>query len=80
MTRPQGRAEGWLASLAGIAGAATLASHTWISGWGWVMYLVSSSLWLRIALGTRNMPLVAMNAVFTAINVVAIWRWAPWAA
>jgi len=76
--RKQGRFEGWLASLTGIVGSAMLATNTWVSGWGWPLYLVSSVTWCGIAMKTRNRPLLAMNAVFTLINVVAIWRWMPW--
>lgn len=76
--RPQGRIEGWIASGTGIVGSATLATNTWASGWGWPLYLISSVIWCRIALRTGNRPLLAMNAVFTAINVIAIFRWMPW--
>lgn len=76
--RIQGRVEGWFASITGIVGSAMLASNTLISGWGWIIYLASSLTWCRIAARTGNRPLLAMNTVFTCINVIAIWRWAPW--
>lgn len=76
--RQQGHVEGWVASISGILGSAILASNTALSGWGWPLYLISSVTWCRISIATGNRPLLAMNAVFTLINLVAIWRWTPW--
>ncbi len=66
---------GWVAALAGILGAGLLASNTSISGYGWFAYMMSSTSWCMIALKSKSSPLLVMNGVYTAINMIGILRW-----
>jgi len=65
----------WLGTVAGILGALLIAANILISGWGFVLFLVSSLSWTAAGLVMRDRPLVALNATFTAINVLGIVRW-----
>ncbi|OAN53865.1 hypothetical protein A6A04_13310 [Paramagnetospirillum marisnigri] len=65
----------WLGTGAGIAGALLVALNIPASGWGFALFLVSSSSWVVAAIIMRDRPLLALNAAFTAINVLGIVRW-----
>ena len=65
----------WTATGAGILGALLVASNVSISGWGFVLFLVSSLAWTGIGLQMREPSLAALNVTFTAINVLGVVRW-----
>lgn len=65
----------WMGTGAGILGALLIAANTPISGWGFVLFLLSSLLWTAAGLLMREPSLVALNAAFTAINILGIVRW-----
>lgn len=65
----------WLGTGAGIAGALLIAANIPLSGWGFVLFLVSSASWTAAGLAMRDRPLAALNATFTAINILGVVRW-----
>lgn len=65
----------WFGSMAGLAGAAMLASNTVISPYGWVMFLLSNFAWITHGVKTRTWALVLMQAGFTITSTVGIVRW-----
>ncbi len=65
----------WIGTAAGIAGAVLIAARIAISGWGFVLFLVSSIAWLAAGIAHENTALILLQAAFTAINLLGIWRW-----
>jgi drug/metabolite transporter (DMT)-like permease len=65
----------WLGTAAGILGALLVAANIPSSGWGFVMFLVSSLSWSTAGLLMREPSLVALNVTFVAINILGIVRW-----
>jgi hypothetical protein len=65
----------WLGTTAGILGALLIAANIPASGWGFVLFLASSLAWTTAGLIMRDPPLVALNATFTAINILGVVRW-----
>ena len=65
----------WLGAAAGIAGATIIALNLPISGWGFVLFLVSSTSWTVAGLRMREHSLALLHAAFTAINLLGIYRW-----
>ena len=65
----------WLGAAAGIAGATIIALNLPISGWGFVLFLVSSISWTVAGLRMREHSLALLHAAFTAINLLGIYRW-----
>lgn len=69
------RALKWLGTAAGIAGAVLLAAKVPASGWGFVLFLVSSASWAIAAWRDREGALLTLQIGFTAINVLGVYRW-----
>ncbi len=65
----------WVGTAFGIAGAVLVAANIPESGWGFVLFLVSSSLWGCAGWRMRETSIVAINAPFTIVNLVGISRW-----
>ena len=65
----------WLGTAFGIAGATVIAANLPISGWGFALFLVSSVSWTIAGLRMREPSITALNATFTAINLLGIYRW-----
>ena len=65
----------WIGTVAGIAGAVLIAARVSISGWGFVLFLVSSLAWLAAGVAHDNAALILLQGAFTAINLLGIWRW-----
>ncbi len=66
---------GWFGSIAGILGAAIVASNISISGWGWVVFLISSISWLIVGFKRKDWALFYINLAFTATNTLGIIRY-----
>ena len=45
------------------------------SGYGFILFPVSSVCWAWVGIRTRDLPLALLQGVFTAINLLGIWRW-----
>ena len=65
----------WLGTLAGVAGAGLIAVNIPASGWGFTLFLVSSVSWGMAATLMRESSLVLLQAAFTFINIIGIYRW-----
>jgi hypothetical protein len=65
----------WLGTAAGIAGALWIALNLPSSGWGFLLFLLSSMSWGTAALLMGESSLLLLQGVFTVINLLGIWRW-----
>lgn len=75
MTRAELRCLSWSGSACGLAGAALIALNLPVSGWGFVLFMGSSLPWLAVGLARRDGALALLNAGFTVVNALGIWRW-----
>lgn len=65
----------WTGTGAGVAGAALIALNVGTVGVGFMLFLVSSVLWIVVGWLHREPSLVVLQAAFTVINVLGIYRW-----
>ena len=65
----------WFGTLTGVAGAFVLALNIPISGWGWVLFTLSSVSWTIAGLVLKDMSLAVLQAAFVVVDVIGIWRW-----
>jgi hypothetical protein len=65
----------WSGAITGVAGSALLAWNHRLSPYGFVIYLASNGFWLAYGVVTNAWGMVAMQGVFTVLNLVAIHRW-----
>ena len=65
----------WAGALSALLGAALIASNTGISGWGFVLFLVSNVCLMRFGDRIGGYGLVAMQAGFVLVNLIGIVRW-----
>lgn len=65
----------WFGTITGLVGAGILALNIPISGWGWVLFAVSSVAWAVAGLIMREPLLAALQAGFFVVDLVGIWRW-----
>jgi drug/metabolite transporter (DMT)-like permease len=65
----------WIGTGMGIAGALVVALNLPFSGWGFVLFLASSVSWTVVGLKMRENSLALLNGVFTAVNLLGIYRW-----
>lgn len=65
----------WVGTGAGVAGAVLVALNMGVTGYGFVLFLVSSLLWSAAGVAQREPSLVVLQGAFTAINVLGIYRW-----
>ena len=65
----------WTGTLFGVAGAGLIALNLPISGWGFILFLVSSVSWTAAGIMMREHSLILLNAAFTVINLIGVYRW-----
>ena len=65
----------WVGCIFGSVGALLLAINISISGWGFILFLVSSIAWLLVGVREHEKSLIIMNIVFTVINIIGVARW-----
>ena len=65
----------WLASISGILGALLLAANIRGSGYGFLLFLISSLSWTYVAYETSQLALLTNQAVFVSINILGVQRW-----
>lgn len=46
-----------------------------VTGYGFVIFSLSSVIWVIYALQDGEIPLIIQNAILTAINLAGIYRW-----
>jgi len=65
----------WAGTAAGVTGAGLVALNLGVTGYGFVLFLLSSLLWGAAGWAQRDDSLVILQGAFTIINVVGIYRW-----
>jgi hypothetical protein len=65
----------WFGTGAGISGAVLIALNFGVVAYGFAFFLFSSLIWLVAALVQREPSLAVLQATFTVINVIGLWRW-----
>lgn len=67
----------WVAMAGGIAGAITVSLDLGrrITGYGFIIFLVSSVAWVFVGIGQGEAPLTIQNVILSAVNVLGIYRW-----
>lgn len=60
----------------GVSGAVLIALNVGLVRYGFVLFLLSSMLWLTAALAQRESSLAVLQGAFTVVNVIGLWRWA----
>ena len=65
----------WTGTAAGIMGAVLVALNTGVTGYGFLLFLVSSLLWSAAGWVQRDESLVLLQGTFTVINVIGVYRW-----
>ncbi len=68
---------GWTATIATMIAAMMTASNLGprVTGWGFVVFSVSSVCWTTLGYATEQTALVATNGFLMITNIVGIWRW-----
>lgn len=68
---------GYTAMLTGTAAAIMVSTNIGrrVTGYGFVIFTVSSVTWIAYALQDGETPLMLQNAVLTAVNLAGIYRW-----
>ncbi len=68
---------GYLAMATGIVAAILVSANIGrrITGWAFVVFTVSSILWVAVGGLEGEPPLVIQNVVLTGVNVFGIYRW-----
>lgn len=64
----------WAGAIAGISGAALVASHTRYSPYGWINFLISSACMSCYAVMTQAWGLLLLEGCFILTNLLGIWR------
>lgn len=64
----------WVGAVAGIAGAAMVASHSRFSPYGWVSFLISSISMSCFALLTAAWGLLLLEFCFILTNLLGLWN------
>ena len=65
----------WVGTISGIAGACLLAANVEVSGFGFVLFLVSAIFWIVAGWMMKEMSLVSLNITFLIIDGFGIYRW-----
>ncbi|WP_339703602.1 hypothetical protein [uncultured Sphingosinicella sp.] len=67
----------WTASISGMVAALAVAADLGrrITGWGFVLFLLSSAAWITAGLLDEEAALSTQNAVLFVINAVGVYRY-----
>lgn len=67
----------WIAAIGAVLAAAMIAidSGRRVTGWGFVLFVIVSIVWIASGLINGTMPLVAQNAILLAINAWGVWQY-----
>ena len=65
----------WIGTATGVAGAIIIATNLGVVALGFALFLVSSILWSAVGWVQREASLLVLQATFTVINVIGIYRW-----
>jgi hypothetical protein len=67
----------WLATITGISAAVMVSINLGrlVTGWGFVIFTISSVSWMAVGYAIDGNALLTQNAVLTVINLIGIYRW-----
>jgi uncharacterized membrane protein len=65
----------WVGTATGVLGALILALNIPLSGWGWILFLVSSVSWTFAGLVMKDMSLAVLQFAFVVVDLIGVWRW-----
>ena len=65
----------WLGTATGVAGAIIIAANLGLVVHGFVLFFISSILWSTVSWVQREASLFVLQATFTVINVIGVYRW-----
>jgi uncharacterized membrane protein len=67
----------WMATISGIIAAIMVAGKfsARVTGWGFVIFAISSVGWVCFGLMKEEPPLTLQNAVLFVINLIGVWRY-----
>lgn len=65
----------FVGEIGGIVGALLVATNTPLSAFGFIFFSASSIAWSLAAWKMKEYQLMRMSMVFTAINILGIYRW-----
>ena len=65
----------WTGTSTGVAGALLVALNIPQSGYGFILFLVSSLTWFAAGWRMKEPSLMVLQGVFTGVNILGIWRW-----
>lgn len=65
----------WVGTATGVLGALILALNIPLSGWGWVLFLVSSLCWTFAGVVMKDMSLAILQFAFVVVDLIGVWRW-----
>lgn len=68
---------GYIAMATGIVAAILVSANLGrrITGWAFVVFTISSVLWVAVGGLDSEPPLIIQNAVLTIVNVFGVYRW-----
>jgi len=65
----------WIASTIGFVGAMTIALNTPYSKYAFMIFSVSSSLWIYAGFRIKEYSIVFLNIGFLIVDMIGIYRW-----
>lgn len=65
----------WIGCAMGLGGSLLLALNCRVSGWGFVLFLVSNVFWISFGLLTDAPGIVVMNLGFSGTSLMGVWKW-----
>jgi hypothetical protein len=65
----------WIGTGTGVLAASLIALNLGVEAYGFGLFLISSVLWTWAGWMHREASLVLLEATFTVINVVGLYRW-----
>lgn len=65
----------WTGTVAGVFGAALVASNTKYSAFGWISFLISSTCIAGYAFLSQAHGLLVLECTFILTNLLGLWRW-----
>jgi len=65
----------WLASIVGFIGAMTIALNSEYSKYAFMIFIISSTIWMYVGYRVKDWSLVFLNFGFFIVDLVGIYRW-----
>lgn len=65
----------WGSAAFGIIGSLIIALNIPVSGWAFLIFMLSSLGWMAAAAVMKERSIFTESAVYTVINLIGIYRW-----